>query len=86
MAALIRIGNSQGIRIPKAIIEQAKLEGYEIDLVVTDEGLLLKPRHKAQRKAWHEEIERIAASEPELLAKDVDSDMLDDSDLDTWEW
>jgi len=29
MAHLVRIGNSQGIRIPKAFIEQAHLEGKE---------------------------------------------------------
>ncbi len=29
MTTLIRIGNSQGVRIPKAIVEQAQLEGKE---------------------------------------------------------
>ena len=48
MATLTRIGNSQGIRIPKAVIELAQLENKELSFKVTDEGLLIqivdKPR------------------------------------------
>ena len=39
---LVKIGNSQGIRIPKAVIEQVGLE-KDIDLVVSDEGIILRP-------------------------------------------
>ena len=43
MATLIKIGNSQGIRIPKPLVEQAQLENRELSLEVTQEGLLIKP-------------------------------------------
>ena len=35
MASLIKIGNSQGVRIPKLLIEQAQLENRELSLEVT---------------------------------------------------
>ena len=41
MTTLIRIGNSQGVRIPKAIIEQAQLENKELVFKISDDGLLM---------------------------------------------
>ncbi|MCZ6104060.1 AbrB/MazE/SpoVT family DNA-binding domain-containing protein [Campylobacter ureolyticus] len=49
MTKLIKIGNSQGVRIPKELIELANLKG-EIEFVVKDGGLLLRPA--SPRKGW----------------------------------
>jgi antitoxin MazE len=43
MAYLVKIGNSQGIRIPKPLIEQAHLEGKELQLQVVNGGLFIAP-------------------------------------------
>jgi antitoxin MazE len=43
MTHLIRIGNSQGIRIPKLLIEQANLQGRELELEVMNGGLFIAP-------------------------------------------
>ena len=43
MTTLIQIGNSKGVRIPKALIEKAKLANVEIALEVVPQGLLLHP-------------------------------------------
>ncbi len=51
MAKIIKIGNSQGIRIPKPIIELANLENIDLDFVVLDSGLLITPDKKA-RVGW----------------------------------
>ena len=51
MAKIIKIGNSQGIRIPKPIIALANLEDVELDFVVLDSGLLITPDKKA-RVGW----------------------------------
>ena len=51
MAKIIKIGNSQGIRIPKPIIALANLENVELDFVVLDSGLLITPDKKA-RVGW----------------------------------
>jgi len=46
MAKIIKIGNSQGIRIPKPIVELANLKNIELDFVVLDSGLLITPNKK----------------------------------------
>ena len=51
MAKIIKIGNSQGIRIPKPLIGLANLENIELDFVVLDSGLLITPDKKA-RIGW----------------------------------
>jgi antitoxin component of MazEF toxin-antitoxin module len=45
MPSLISIGNSQGVAIPRAFIEPARLENKNIHQVVT-EGLLISPMSK----------------------------------------
>ena len=39
---LISVGNSFGIRIPKNLVKQFSLENGKIELVVKEEGILLK--------------------------------------------
>ena len=51
MAKIIKIGNSQGIRIPKPIISLAKLEDQELEFVVLDSGLLITTEKKV-RIGW----------------------------------
>lgn len=52
-ASIVRIGNSQGIRIPKVVLEQTQLKG-EVELEVRDQQILIravkKPRHDWSRK------------------------------------
>ena len=62
MAKIIKIGNSQGIRIPKPIISLAKLEDQELEFVVLASGLLITPEKKV-RIGWDN------ISEHELTAK-----------------
>jgi len=84
MTTLIKIGNSQGIRIPKPIIKQAKLENSEIEFVVTKDGLLLKPVKKVSRKDWEKNIKEVISrntQEDEAILQE----WLDE-ELDEWEW
>ncbi|WP_370655875.1 AbrB/MazE/SpoVT family DNA-binding domain-containing protein, partial [Candidatus Deferrimicrobium sp.] len=52
-ASIVRIGNSQGIRIPKVVLEQTQLKG-EVELEVSNQQILIravtKPRHDWDRK------------------------------------
>jgi len=84
MTTLIRIGNSQGIRIPKAIIQQAQLSDKDLELKVVDDGLLIqsvkKPRH-----GWKMEFDKAI----QLQKSDFsDQEWLDAplADTDKWEW
>ena len=84
MTMLTKIGNSQGIRIPKPIIKQAKLENSEIEFEVTKDGLLLKPVKKVSRKDWEKNIKEVIsknAQEDEAILQE----WLDEK-LDEWEW
>jgi antitoxin MazE len=84
MAHLIRIGNSQGIRIPKPLIEQAQLEGKELTLQLVEGGLLISPDNNA-RAGWEAIIEQAIAAGGQ---ESVDREWLDlplDSD-DDLEW
>ena len=51
MAKIIKIGNSQGIRIPKPLISLANLESKELDFVILDSGLLITSEKKS-RVGW----------------------------------
>jgi len=84
MTHLIKIGNSQGIRIPKPFIEQAHLYGSELKLEVTKHGLLIAPI-KAPRQGWKESIQTMLSSHgtEEANHEWLDADLTDDSDL---EW
>lgn len=82
MATLIKIGNSQGIRIPKALIEQARLADAELEFKVTDEGLLIRPAN-APRQGWTEQFARAAEDSATYDAEQewLDAPLTDDKDL-----
>ena len=61
MAHLVKIGNSQGIWIPKPLIQQTHLEGKELDLQVVNQGILVTPSKKP-REGWKKSIETILAT------------------------
>lgn len=84
MAQLVKIGNSQGIRIPKPLIEQAHLAGKDLKLQLVNDGLLISPEKDA-RRGWKEAIERsIDTSGHEPLDQDwLNISLTSDNDL---EW
>jgi len=84
MAHLVKIGNSQGIRIPKPLIEQAHLEGKELDLQLVNQGILVTPSKKP-REGWKKAIEAILASNGTEQTDNewLDATLMSDDDL---EW
>lgn len=84
MTTLIRIGNSQGVRIPKVIIEQAQLEDKELEFKVTDDGLLIQPVKK-QREGWKEQFDKALSSQKASKADQewLEAPLVDEED---WEW
>jgi antitoxin MazE len=83
MTMLIKIGNSQGVRIPKAIIKQAHLENSPLEFEVTAQGLLLKPAKRKPREGWAEQIQQALREDPTL---DEEIFLGDDLDFEGWEW
>ena len=86
MSTLIAIGNSQGIRIPKPIIKQAHLENSELELIIVEEGLLIKPVEKISRENWVRDIDQIYSVHTNKSDSALLEDMLDDSDLEDYTW
>ena len=87
MTALIQIGNSRGIRIPKAIIKQANLDNSEISFEITENGLLLKPIKNKSRKNWKELIETELKKDIQLdkEQENIENEFLN-LDLEDEEW
>jgi len=55
---LVRIGNSQGVRIPKVVLEQLKLTDT-IELEIQDDQLIVRPS-KAVRANWAAQFQHMA--------------------------
>jgi len=86
MTMLTKIGNSQGIRIPKPLIAQAGLENSQIELEIVGNGLLLKPIHRKPRDNWEQNIDEILKKNDKHKDEALLSDMMDDSDLEEYQW
>ncbi len=84
MTTLIRIGNSQGIRIPKAVIEQARLEDKQLEFKIIDDGLLIQPVKK-NREGWKEQFDKALKPQESSEAEQewLDAPLVDEED---WEW
>jgi len=83
MVHLVKIGNSQGIRIPKVIIEQSQIEGKELKLQVVNNGLLITPKNKP-RDGWKESIDKkLANNKTEQIDHEwLDATLTTDEELD----
>jgi antitoxin MazE len=79
---LVRIGNSRGIRIPKLLLEQARLEG-ELEMSVVDDALLVR-RARNPRQGWAESFAEMARNGDDLL---LDPGYIPTAfDEEEWEW
>ena len=86
MTTLTKIGNSQGIRIPKPLIQQARLENVDLELEVLENGLLIKPVNNTSRDTWKENIEKVLSKNKNASDDGVLEDFLNDNDLEEWQW
>jgi len=86
MTMLTRIGNSHGIRIPKPLIQQAHLENVNLELEVLENGLLIKPVKNRGRDTWIENIEKVMSHNQRLQDEGLLEDLLNDNDLEEYEW
>ena len=80
-ARIVRIGNSRGVRLPKALIEQAGLD-EEVELDVR-EGEIIISRAGRPREGWAEAARSLAGrGEGEPLDEVVGTQF----DQQEWEW
>ncbi len=80
---IVRIGNSQGVRIPKPLLDQAGL-GPDAEVVVeADAGLLTIRAAKPPRHGWDEAFARMAEKGDDAP---VDSEAPTRFEAEDWEW
>jgi antitoxin MazE len=65
-AAIRKLGNSQGIIIPKPLLTQVGLEG-EAELTVENDAIVLRKPASSPREGWAEASRKIAAVADDAL-------------------
>ena len=77
---IIAIGNSRGLRIPKAMLDQCGFE-QSADVAVEDGQLVIRPRFEA-RRGWDEAFRQMADRQDDELI-DTPAPAFDDAE---WSW
>ena len=79
--ALVAVGNSKGVRLPKPILEQAGIVD-EVDLEVRDGEIVLRSA-RVPRAGWAEAFAAMsAAGDDDLLDRDLPTQW----DASEWRW
>ncbi len=77
--AIRKMGNSQGILIPKPFLMQTGLDIGEVEIQVENEAIVIRKPKKRSREGWAQACQRIAASSAEpaiawpLIPNDADA-------------
>lgn len=80
---IVKIGNSQGVRIPKLLLEQSNL-GEEVELVLEGDQIILRPVQYV-RQGWEEAFKAMRErNDDELL--DATTPVKHAWDEEEWEW
>jgi len=82
-ANIIRIGNSKGLRLPKAILKQCRLEGA-VELEIEDNRLIIRPV-EAPRSGWEKAFTDMAKKGDDTLL-DWDAQAATEWDKSEWRW
>jgi antitoxin MazE len=78
---IIKIGNSQGVRIPKMLLEQSGL-GAEVEIEVQESQIIIRSVARP-RQGWEEAFRAMAAQHDDQL---LDSDLTGQTNWDEHEW
>ena len=79
---IIKVGNSQGIRIPKVLLEQSGIQ-ENVEIEVRDNQIVITAASKV-RAGWAEAFARVAGNEDEDVL--LDSPTATVWDEEEWEW
>jgi len=81
---IVKIGNSQGVRIPKLLIDQAGLT-EEVALQIEDNRIIISSCNKP-RQGWEMQFQRMAEIGDDQLIDDTTIPHLTIWDEDEWTW
>lgn len=79
-AQIIRIGNSQGVRIPKTLLEDGKLSG-EVELELHEDGILIRSLQKP-RANWDAAFKSVADVDDDQVLSDPSTEF----ERKEWQW
>ncbi len=82
-ARIIKIGNSQGIRIPKPLLEQSGIS-QDVDIEVENNQIIIRPVAKP-RAGWNEAFRTMAENEDDLPYDNLES-ISHSWDEKDWQW
>lgn len=77
--SIIKIGNSKGFRIPKAILEQYSISD-KIEMILEKEQIILRPLPEP-RKGWDKAFKKMHKDRDDELLMD---DVFEDENFDEW--
>lgn len=77
--SVIHIGNSKGLRLPKALLDKYKITD-QVELILEKDYIILKPKTEP-RAGWEEAFKRMNAAGDDALLMD---DVFEDENLDEW--
>ncbi|MCL1468900.1 AbrB/MazE/SpoVT family DNA-binding domain-containing protein [Argonema galeatum] len=78
---IVKIGNSQGIRIPKPLLEQSGIH-EEVEIEVEGDRLIVRPATRS-RLGWNEAFATMAERKDDVLLDDVSTTNWERVE---WEW
>ena len=78
---IIQIGNSQGVRLPKMLLEESRITG-EVDLELHPDGILIRNAQKP-RALWDEQFKIMAENEDDDLTGGDTSTKFEKKE---WQW
>jgi len=78
---MVRIGNSQGLRIPKAILQACGIHD-QVELSI-DEGRLIVQPARRTREGWAEAAQAMAQHGDDSM---LDPETQTEFDTSSWEW
>ena len=77
---IIQIGNSQGIRIPKALLEESGIAG-DVNLELTPDGILIRNISKP-RSGWAAVFQVISEQDDDIASIDAPTSF----EKKEWQW
>lgn len=80
---IVKIGNSQGIRIPKVLLEQVNF-GEDVELTVQEDRIVIRPAFPVRHR-WEEAFQAMAEGGDDTLLNG-DELLLTAWDEEEWEW
>lgn len=78
---IVRIGNSHGVRLPKAFLDQVGF-GEDVELTIEDDTIVIS-HGRRPRQNWEQEFQKMAVAGDDML---LDEETPTAFDQEEWEW